>query len=357
MDRESDPPNLKVENTGNPKVMKATATDANLKGVYYSVDGGEKKLLTSGVETNMGLPDGTHTIIVSADDYFRLVSDTTFQRTITTPVNAPPVINITLPTNGTVYDKDTQLIYTITDTDFDKATYRIDNGTKTTTSQNGTIPLTLADGLHKIVIEATDKKPQTVKDSVSFEMKKAIVNAPPVITFIAPENGKLYDKDISLQYNITDTDFDKATYRIDNGTKISASQSGTVPLTLADGLHKIVIEAIDKKPQAVKDSVSFEMKKTTAIEQPPISEDKVTLYPMPAGDFVNIKTLSSTSKLISRTLYDVTGRQVYNDEIEVNIGEDVNRLDISKLASGLYFLRTVEQGSIIKPRTYNIVKF
>ena len=68
--------------------------------MHYSVDGGEKKPLTSGIETNMELSDGTHTITVIADDYFRLVSDTTFTRTMTTPVNAAPVITFIAPENG-----------------------------------------------------------------------------------------------------------------------------------------------------------------------------------------------------------------------------------------------------------------
>ena len=117
------------------------------------------------------------------------------------------MITITSPGKGQVYSQDVQLTYSITDTDFASAWYTINNGTKTTINQNGTIPLTLADGLYKIVIGATDQKPQSVRDSVSFE-----INRPPEITITTPIDGTVYDKDIQLIYNISDTDYELAWY-------------------------------------------------------------------------------------------------------------------------------------------------
>lgn len=80
--RDKDKPALKVYSSSNPNKLKGKATDANLKDFVYSVDGGIEKTLTSDAETDMGLTPGNHTIVVTARDYFRLVSDTTFTRTI-----------------------------------------------------------------------------------------------------------------------------------------------------------------------------------------------------------------------------------------------------------------------------------
>jgi hypothetical protein len=84
-ERENDPPVLNVMSATNPDSLRVKASDANLDKILYSVDGGAKKPLTSGTGILMGLTPGTHNIKVTASDYFRLVTDTTFQRTITEP--------------------------------------------------------------------------------------------------------------------------------------------------------------------------------------------------------------------------------------------------------------------------------
>ena len=234
--RESDPPVINIKQGTAPDSLVAKINDANLKSVWYTINGGEKiPLMTEVLEPvtekniaiKMNLPIGTNNIVLGADDYFRLVSQQNLERQIAE--NTPPIITISSPENGKVYDKDLQLIYSIADTDFASAWYAINNGTKTPINQSGTIPLTLIDGTYKIVVGATDRKPQTAKDSVQFQVRLTDIDPTgkdPTrpITYPNPTDGRLtilYPKENAIIeiYNITgkkleemiDTDMDGRT--------------------------------------------------------------------------------------------------------------------------------------------------
>jgi Secretion system C-terminal sorting domain len=340
--RESDPPTINIKQGTDPDSLIATVRDANLKSVWYTIDGGAKiPLMTEivapvtekKIAIKMNLPNGTHQIKIGADDYFRLLTEKTEQRNIATTVNNPPIITITTPTEGQVFTKDAQLIYNITDNDFATAWYSLDNGTtKTTINQNGTITLALSDGLYNLLMSATDKKPQTTTKNVNFK-----INRPPKITITSPTEDEIYDKNTSLIYMITDTDFATAWYSLDNGTtKITIAQDGTIPLNLADGKYKILIGATDRLPQTTRDSVNFEMKKATGIEPTPITEG-IKIYPNPVSDYLNIEYKFDTEQKIHRELYSLKGKLLYNDKTEI-VGEQTDKIDMTKYKQGLYIL-------------------
>jgi hypothetical protein len=159
------------------------ATDANLKNITYSVDGGAKKPLTSGVGIKMGLTPGNHTILAEALDYFRLDADSSFQRTITGTINNAPTISIKSPSEGQKYSTDiVTLQYDITDKENDPitASYNINGGTKVATEKSVNKQLQLQNGLYKILIKYADPT-HTSKDSLSFEMNKPTAIEPVTI--------------------------------------------------------------------------------------------------------------------------------------------------------------------------------
>ena len=178
-DWENDNPILEVYSTTNPNKLKGKATDANLKDFVYSADGGAEKSLTSDVETDMGLAPGNHTVVVTARDYFRLISDTTFTRTIPLPTNNAPTVTIITPKSGEKYDKDVRLKGSASDSEKDPMTlsYRLDGGAPITIGQDFDEPLSLANGLHKILVYVSDPThtgKDATKDSTMFEFKKAV---------------------------------------------------------------------------------------------------------------------------------------------------------------------------------------
>jgi len=328
--RENNPPVINVNNSA-PDSLIWNIDEANFKGAWYSVNGNSKITIGQSGKINLLLPQGDYTMTMGAEDYFTLKSDTTFQRTI---VNDSPVIKILSPVEGTVYDKDTNLQYDISDTDFDKAWYSVDGGkTKISIGQNGTVPLSLANGKYKLLVGATDKVLQTTKDSVTFEMKKPI-NEPPVITILSPLNGQVYGTDIQLKYKITDTDLKSASYTLNGKLTIPLGQSDTIPLLLPNGLYNIVLEAQDAI-QTSKDSINFEMKKPVGIE-PITLEDKVKIYPNPVNNYLYVRFGDITVDKLITEIYSADGTL---QDTRVFQGGEEKRVGIERLSKGIYFLK------------------
>lgn len=193
------------------------------------------------------------------------------------------------------------------------------------------------------MIEAKDAI-QNAKDSVIFEMK----NKPPQITFISPLNGQIYEKNINLEYTITDADYQSAIYSINNGLKRSINQNRTIPLFLPNGINKIVVEAKDAE-QTVKDSVTFEMKRAVGIEDS-TPEERFIYYPNPAESILHIKYKSGLSRNSYRIIYSSEGKPLERKTIGNISQED---LDISHYNSGMYILQIVDGTGI---QEYKFIK-
>ncbi|GEM_PF-3466800 len=355
-DRENDPPIINIKNSAADSLVM-NITEVNPKCQYMIIDNGTPIPIMTDEKRYLWLSMGTHTIKIIAEDYFNLKSEVTFQRTVTGPVNFPPKITFITPTEGAIYTDNINLEYTITDTDFALATYKIDNGAKIGIPQNGTIPLSLMDGVHKIVIEATDRKPRTSKDSVSFIMRFQQYY-PPKITFVTPTEGQIYTDDINLQYSITDldNDFASATYWINEeiGERISLAQSGIISLILKNGQYTITIEAKDSRGLSTMESVRFTMNKTTGVENPPTLENLV-VYPNPTDkDYINIRGALSTPGAITTTVFGINGQKVREIK-DVSIKEFVDeRIDMGDLKTGPYFFKIQSQGT--DGKIYSITK-
>ena len=69
----------------------------------------------------------------------------------------------------------------------------------------------------------------------------------------------------------------------------------------------------------------------------------LSIYPNPANDILNIKASSNLSDRVA-TVFDVTGKRVLNEKI-IN-----NKLNISKLQSGIYILRLEANGKLLNKK-------
>lgn len=339
-DRENDPPKINIRSS-EPDSLIMNIDEANPKSQYMIIDNGAPIPLTTKEKRYLWLPAGTHTIKITAEDYFNLKSEVTFQRTVTAPVNFPPKITFINPKEGAMYTDDIKLEYTITDTDFASATYKIDNGAKISITQNGSIPLSLTDGCHKIVIEATDRKPRTSKDSVNFCMSLPQYY-PPKITIITPAEGEIYTDDIKLQYNITDADndFASAIYWINEkiDERKSLAQSGTIPLSLQNGQYILTIDAKDSRGLSTQGSVKFTINKPTGIEKPP-SLQSMIFYPNPAENSLHLKYKEGLSANAFMTITTLDGKPVICKRIN---GITEETIDISNYKSTIYIINIID---------------
>lgn len=182
--------------------------------------------------------------------------------------------------------------------------------------------------------EATNGKATLIIDDYLKSLKP---NMPPIITITSPEEGTTYHKDIQLIYDIADSDFASAWYTINDGAQMTIIQSSTISLSLANGLYKIKIVATDQKPQSVMESVSFEIKKTTGIEDSQLTEG-IKIYPNPVKDYLNIEYKFETPHLIYRELYNIEGVLLFNDKTEIG-GEETDHINMSEYPGGTYILK------------------
>lgn len=70
------------------------------------------------------------------------------------------------------------------------------------------------------------------------------------------------------------------------------------------------------------------------------SKDDVILkcFPNPANDYVNIEINSKFNGLAKITVFDVTGRKLYDKSIDLKYGINNKRLDISNFDMGIYYI-------------------
>ncbi len=66
-------------------------------------------------------------------------------------------------------------------------------------------------------------------------------------------------------------------------------------------------------------------------------EENIRIYPNPASDYVRVK---AESKIINIAIYNYLGQQV----IQVNKNDNIAKIDVSSLNSGVYFLKTETKG-------------
>lgn len=240
--RESDPPIIILKSSSDPDSLIWDITEENFKSAWYTIDGDHKKSLPQNGKIKMGLNYGNHRIVVGADDYFRLTSQTTTQRNL---VNAAPVINVTSPVNGKTYDTKNiphtlkiPLKVSVVEKEFKSGYYSFDGGkTKVTMNQTEDRNLTLPDGRdyfpdgeYTMTFYAQDNYSLEATKTVKFSVGNVtgIDNISPdsrVTSYPNPTSGlttitypagakavvKLFDSSGSLLMLVTDEDQDRET--------------------------------------------------------------------------------------------------------------------------------------------------
>ena len=98
------------------------------------------------------------------------------------------------------------------------------------------------------------------------------------------------------------------------------------------------------------------------ISETGISDDNFTLnnlsvYPSPFDDIVNIDANMNTSGKLSVLLVDMGGREQFKNEWQLTTGKEINKFDLSSLASGTYLLQaSYTHGNKTASKSFKIQK-
>ena len=150
-------------------------------------------------------------------------------------------------------------------------------------------------------------------------------------SFVGITPGELFV--VNTNYTITDG-VTNLTFR----TNFSDADYIGTPIPIAfDRITKLIVGEFDGVPQVTAIELSDFVNPVLSTQD--VNEDYFSVFPNPASDFINIKTNNNDEVFV--TVFDMLGKSVLKQTT------NNNKLNISKLVSGIYLLQINQNNSII----------
>lgn len=129
--------------------------------------------------------------------------------------------------------------------------------------------------------------------------------------------------------------------------------SGDNSISLSWTLGELVITTVESAGGDLILTQGFQQAKlgVTAIEENPDLGVKITIYPNPTSEIINVSFATPLDGETTLFMHAADGRQVYNTVLEP--GELLKHIDMQAQPAGTYFLR-IQNG--IKLNVYKIIK-
>jgi len=195
-------------------------------------------------------------------------------------VNAPPVVNITAPQDGTSFVPDDQVAFTGTASDQEdgdlSSTIAWVSSIDGSLGTGGSVVSTLSSGTHTITASVTDAGAAAANASITVT-----VNAPPVVNITAPEDGAGFVPDDQVTFTGTASDLEDVD--LSTGIDWTSNLDGplgtgaSIPSSLSSGTHTITASVTDAGGKTATDQimVTVNAAPTVAITSP--QEDGITV--------------------------------------------------------------------------------
>ncbi len=206
----------------------------------YSLDG-QPNATVSGNATLFSLLEGTHTVIVYANDTSGNMGSSARVHFTIQPSSvdiSPPSILILSPENKTYSTADISLSFSL-DEPASWIAYRLDDGTNVTITGSSTL-FGLSEGAHSVIVYANDTVGNMgSSNSVHFTID---VSAP-TIQVISPENRTYSTSSVPLNFVVDETT-SLIWYGLDGQANVSIAGNTTLS-NLSAGSHNIIVYAVD----------------------------------------------------------------------------------------------------------------
>ncbi len=269
--------------SGGSITVTGTATDANFDHWDLTVDGGTSGLGTatstqttvnSTIDTSV-LSEGSHNLKLSGTDKAGNVAETSVTFSID---KTGPTIVLTAPLADAFVKGITDITGTVTDSNLDKWTVRIDGSvdipSNTGTSSNLTVSWdtraktgsnrTFPDGPHTIDVRAQDKAGNVATLSRSVNVD----NTAPVIQNVKPLKDDFVSGTVSITGEVIESNLDNWKVQVDGGD-LASNTGNTSAISVdwdttgySEGNHTITITATDKAGNIATQSVSVQIDRT-----------------------------------------------------------------------------------------------
>jgi len=208
--------------------------DQTTSWIGYSLDG-QANVTITGNTTLSDLSDGSHHLIVYANDTFGNMGQSTVNFAVDTLL---PIVTVVSPENKTYEVDDVPLEFTVSEST-SWLGYSLDDQADITITGNTTLKA-LADGTHSLTVSAKDKAGNTgLSDMVYFTTDTTT----PSISIVSLENKTYETTDISIEFTI-DEPVSWIAYSLDGQANVTIT--GNTTLTgLSDGSHSLIVYARD----------------------------------------------------------------------------------------------------------------
>ncbi|MHA1945852.1 MAG: Ig-like domain-containing protein [Candidatus Hodarchaeales archaeon] len=245
------PVNASTFEFGNDVTYTYSVTDLSGTSVVVRLNGAP--IADTGLIS--GLSVGTYTLVVEATDAYGNVgiAETVFFYLVDT---VPPVVTIISPSNGTLFEFDSDVSYTYTVSDLSSTTIvvKLDGVPVADTG----ILSGLTVGTYTLIVEATDLYSNFGSDEISFFLQDT---TSPIVTITSPANTSTFEfgDDVSYTYTVSDLSGTSVVVKLNGAPE---ADSGTIT-GLAVGIHILTIEANDVYSNFGFDEITFFIQDTT----------------------------------------------------------------------------------------------
>jgi len=103
------------------------------------------------------------------------------------------------------------------------------------------------------------------------------------------------------------------------------------------GIHEIAVTVTNQDNCSSSDQVYVEVKEPSGID-PELLRKPLMVYPNPTSGHLILEFMVSLDSPVSMHLFDMSGKNIYNREIEISNKGDQFEIDLSGEARGLYLL-------------------
>ena len=210
--------------------------NVELDSIWYELDGQAAVMLPS--NTSLTMPEGSHQIIIFANDTSNNIASKTIQFTVDT---TNPSLDVHSPLNNSKYDTDSiPLNVEVADNvEIDTIWYVLDGQSLVFLPTNTT--LTIPDGNHELIIYVNDSSNHITSETIYF----TVDTMSPIISILSPGNNSGHSSNsVPLTVEVEDNlMLDEVWYVLDGQSPVFLPTNTT--LTIPDGDHELIIYAND----------------------------------------------------------------------------------------------------------------
>jgi hypothetical protein len=201
--------------------------------IGYSLDD-EANVTISGNTVLIGLTDGSHSVIVYAND---TAGNTGASSEVSFTVAVPPAISILSPENRSYAMNDLPLTFAVNEP-ADWISYSLNNQANVTITGNTTLN-GLAEGPHGVVVYANDTAGNMGSSMVYF----SVDTTPPMVSVLFPENKTYVAASVPLTFTVSEPT-SWIGYSLDDQANVTISGNTTLNI-LTNGSHSVIVYVND----------------------------------------------------------------------------------------------------------------